>query len=110
MRDDIGFDRRPHDAERDGLGDRDDQQRAFLVHDLGDGGNVFDDAEKVRRLHQHAGSLFGDALFERRQVEPPVLAEAERLGDQPLVLRVGAHHLAILGMHGSGDQDSAAAG
>ena len=89
MRDDIGFDRRPHHAERNGLGDGNNQQRALLVHDLGDGGNIFDHAEKIRRLHQHAGCLFGDALFERRQVEPPVVAEAERRGGQPLVLRVG---------------------
>ncbi len=40
--DDVGFRGRLHDAERDGFGDGDDQQRAFFVHDLGDGGDVFD--------------------------------------------------------------------
>ena len=68
-RDDIGFDRRPHHTQRDSLRDRDDQQRTFLVHDLGNGGNVFNDSEKVRRLDLHAGSFFGDALFQGRQVE-----------------------------------------
>ena len=89
---------------------RHNQQRAFPVHDLGDGRNVFDHAEKVWRLNQHAGSLFGDALFQRRQVKPPVVAKRERLCFQPLVLRVGTHHFPVFGVHGSGHEDAGSVG
>ena len=77
MADDVGFRRRPHDAERDGFGDGDDQQRAFLVRDVGDGGNVFDDAEEVGRLDQHARGLVGDRLLESFEIDAAVLAVAD---------------------------------
>ena len=59
QRDDIGFGGRAHDAERDRLGDGDDQQRALGVDHVGDGGNVFDGAEEVGRLDEHAGGVIG---------------------------------------------------
>ncbi len=40
--DNIGLNRRPNHTERNRLGDRDDQQRALLVRNLGDRRNVFD--------------------------------------------------------------------
>ena len=46
--DDIGLDGRLYDAQRNRFGDGDNQQRAFLVDDVGYRGNVFDDAEEVR--------------------------------------------------------------
>ena len=65
--DDVGFGRRLHDAERNRFGDGDDQQRAFLVHDVGDRGDVFDGAEEVGRLDEHAGGFVVDRHVERRR-------------------------------------------
>ncbi len=62
--------------ERNRFGDRDDQQRAFLVRDVGDGGNVFDRAEEIRRLNQHARGLVGDSLVERVEIDAAVLADS----------------------------------
>ena len=107
---DIGLDRRPHHPERDCLGNRHNQQRAFPVHNFSDRRDVFDHAEKVWRLNQHAGSLFGDAVVERRQIQPPVVAKRERLCFQPLVLRVGTHHFPVLGVNGPGHEDAGSVG
>ena len=74
--DDVCLFRRTHYAERDGFRDRDDQERAFLVHDLGDGGNVFDDAEEVRRLDEHARRFVCEGGVERVQIDAAVFAVA----------------------------------
>ena len=75
--DDVGLRRRLHDAQRNRLGDRDDQQRAFLVDDLADRGDILNGAEEVRRLDQHAGGLAVDRLVERLQIDAAVLQVAD---------------------------------
>ena len=55
--DDVGLSGRLHDAQRDGFRDRDNQQCALLVDDVGDGGNVFDGAEEIGRLDEDAGGF-----------------------------------------------------
>ena len=67
--DNVGLDRRPHHAERNRLGNRNDQQRALRVRDLRNGRNVFNDAEKVRALDQHAGRLIGDCRLQRFEID-----------------------------------------
>src|SRR5207245_1352672 len=53
---DIGLGRRPHDAERNRLGNGYDQQRLFGVGDLRELWYLLEDAEEVWRLHHHSGS------------------------------------------------------
>ena len=103
------------DAQRDGFGDGDEQQRALGVGDLGDGGNVLDGAEEVGRLDEHAGGLGGDCRIQRGQIYPSridaaVGCVANFADGNLLVLRVGGEDLAVLGMHGAGDDGAVAAG
>ena len=67
--DDVGLGRGFDDAERDGLGDGDDQQRALLVGDVCDGCHVFDGAEEVWRLDEDAGGVVGDGGVERGEID-----------------------------------------
>ena len=60
-----GFD----DSQRNCFGDRDHQHRAFLVRDFGDGGNIFNGAEEIRRLDQDAGGVCRDGLFQFFQIQ-----------------------------------------
>ncbi len=57
------------DAERDGFGDGDDEQRAFGVGDGGDGGYIFDRPEEVGGLDEDAGGVGGDGGVERGEVD-----------------------------------------
>ncbi len=77
QRDDIGLRRWTHDAERERLGDGDDQQRALGVDHIGDGGDVLDGSEEVGRLDQHAGGLGGDGGVEGGEIDAPVAGEGE---------------------------------
>ena len=63
--DDVGLYGRTNDAERDRLGDADDEQCAFCMGNGGDGWDVFNDAEEVGALHQDSGGFSGDGCFER---------------------------------------------
>ena len=49
----------------------------LLVDDVGDGGDVFDRAEEVGRLDEHAGGLVVDRLVERFEIDAAVLAVAD---------------------------------
>ncbi len=77
------------DAERDGFGDGDDQQRALGVGDVGDGRDVFDGAEEVGRLDEDAGGVGGDGGFERGEIDAAVGGVADFGGGDLLVLGVG---------------------
>ena len=60
-------------------------------------------------MSRHAG--FGrDRLFQRGQIDAPVVAEADLVDRHTLVAGVGAHHLAILRMHAARHQRRAASG
>ncbi len=112
--DDVGFDGRADDAERGSFRNGDDQQRALFLDDLCDGGDVFNHAEEIGRLHEHAGGLVGDGLVERGEVEASVVGVADLLGGVTggglAMLRIGAHHFAVFGMDGAGDDHAVAAG
>ena len=98
--DDVGLDRRPHDAERNRFGNRNNQQRALGVRDLRDGRNIFNDAEEVGALHKHGCGLCGNRSVQRIKIDAAgfgVVANERRR--QALVLRVGGQHLAVFGMN-----------
>ena len=67
--DDIRLDGWSDDAEGDRFRDGDDEQGAFGVGDFGNGGNVFDDAEKVRALDEDCGGFGGDGGLECSEVD-----------------------------------------
>src|SRR5262249_28754202 len=56
----VGGGRRLHDAQRNRLSDRHDQQRTLLVSDLADRRDVFDGAKEVWRLDKDASGLIVD--------------------------------------------------
>ena len=76
--DDVGLDGRADNAERDGLGDRHDQQRAFCVRDLGDRRNVFNDAEEVRALDENCCGFFGDGGLQRVKIDAAGFGDRSR--------------------------------
>jgi hypothetical protein len=70
------------------------------VRDLGDGGDVLDDAKEVGRLHEHARGLIGKVGVESFEIDATVLAVGQHLLIDVLVLRVGGKDLAVFGMNG----------
>ena len=109
--DNVGLDRRPHDAERNRLGNRHDQQRALRVRDRRNRRNVFNDAEEVGALDQDGRGLVRDRRFQRFEIDAAGLGVvANQRRRQLLVLRVRRQHLAVLRMHGRGDHGLVAAG
>ena len=96
-------------AERNRLGNRHDQQRAFGVRDLRDGRNVFNDAEEVRALDQNGRGLFGHRSVQRRKIDAAGLrVVANNRRRQTLMLRISRDHLAILRVNRRGDYGLAA--
>ena len=75
----------------------------MLVRELGRRLHVFDDAEEVRRLHDHRGGLLVElALRDRaRSMRAGLRVVAELLDLHALVARVGVEHLAVLRVHGA---------
>jgi hypothetical protein len=109
--DNIGFERRADDTERNRFGDGNNQQRAFGVSDFGNCRNIFDDAEEVRALHENGGGFAGNSRVERGEINASGFAVvADERGGQALLTYVGGQHLAVLGMNGGGDDGLAAAG
>ena len=79
------------------------------MRDLGDGRDVLDDAEEVGRLHEHARGLIGKGGVQSFEIDAAVLAIAEHLLIDVLVLRVGGENLAVFGMNGLCDKRAGAA-
>ncbi len=79
------------------------KQGALLVRDLGDGGDVLDDAEEVGRLDEHAGGLIRDGGFECFEIDAAVFAVGKHLLVDVLVLRVSGEHFAVFGVDGLGN-------
>ena len=89
--DDIGphLARRAHQAERDDLGDRDDEQRAGPVAGLGERRQVVQAAEEVGVLDHDAGGpfvdrfgdRFGAAVIDRQRFDIDRLERQAGLGD-----------------------------
>ena len=75
--DDVGLTRRFDDAERNRFGDRDNQHRSMLVRDFGDGIDVFDSSEEIRRLNQDAGCLGRDRLLEFLEIDAAIVGEPD---------------------------------
>ena len=90
--------RRLDDSERDGLRNRNHQHRAVLVRDLGNRCDVFDRAEEIRRLDQHASGFRSDRLLEFFQVDAAIVVETCDRERHALMRRVGRQHFAIFGM------------
>ena len=108
--DNVGFRGRANDAERNGFGDGGDEQSARACAVSASAGNIFQHAEKVRRLHDHgsgAGERFG---FQRGAIELPGSGVANFFNFEAEIFRVGIQNLAIFGMHGARDKNVAAAG
>ena len=93
--DNVGLDGRTNDAERNRFRNGHNKQRALRVGDGGNGGNVFNDAEKVRALDQDGGRF-------------RVISDQRR--GQALVLGVGGQNFPVLGMDGAGDDGFVAPG
>ncbi len=110
QRDDVCLGGRADDAQRDGFGDGDEQQRALGVGDRGDGGDVLNRPEEVGRLDEDAGGLGGDCRIQRGQIDAAIGCVAHFADGNLLVLRVGGEDFAVLGMHGAGDDGAVAAG
>ena len=104
--DDVGsqFARPPEQAQAHRV-DRYNQQRADIVGGQGDSLDVFQRAEEVGVLNQHAGRLVGDLLGESRQVNAPI-GRCDRDQFRVDVGQIGLQNLAILGMYRSGRHDA----
>ena len=103
-------DGRAHSAERNGFGDRDDQQRAALVQRFRQFRNRFNDAKEIRRLHEDGGDVVFQAGLQSCDIDGAVGLHADFFHDQAGILRVGLQHRAIFRMHRTRDEDAAAAG
>ena len=73
------------------------------MRDLRNRRNILNHPKEIRRLHQHTSGLLADSPLQRNQIDATVLAVADLLRRMAragfAMLRVGAHHLAILRVH-----------
>ena len=102
--DDVRLDGRANHAQRDRFGNGHNEQRSLGMGDLGDGRNIFNDAKEVGALDQDGGGFLGDGGFQRGQIDAAGLGVVtQQRAGQALVLGIGGHHFAVLGMNGRGD-------
>ena len=109
-RDDIGFGGRPDDAERNGFGDSDDEQRARRVCDFRKRRDILDYAEEIWRLNYDCGHDPSHPPRERVSIDLARRRELDFLNFDSEVLRVSLQHLAIFRMNAARDQHGVAAG
>ncbi len=96
--DHVGLARRLDDSQRNRFGDRNHQHRAMLVRDLGNRRDIFNRAEEIRRLNQHARGLRSDRLLQFFQIHAAIVVETGNRQRHALVRRISRQHFAILRM------------
>ena len=105
--DDIGIARWLQQSKGNRFSEHHDEQRAMLMRQRRRSFDVFHNAEKVRRLHDHRSHLVVQGAtqlcFEVCQIQRARFGIVSEFRDRhPLMLGVRSQHFAIFGMDGSG--------